>query len=395
MSDSVPPKKDEPTKATEAKSGTSKNRDKPTKPAGASESAEESKPTSKKPGSTGFWWHDPFRSNVSDLRARVFNAALVDSLLKVSDLAGPSMRLLSPDPQVQTLKKEILDLQNAVSKQAGDLKTEIADKTAKERQLKQLNETLTELQKKQDLDFLLSRVSARGEKAILTLPELKEKFFSDVEQPSFVVSIDIRRSTELMLKARSPGMFAAFMTQLCSELEIAIKEEFGVFDKFTGDGVLAFFPEFFSGIDAGYHAIMAAKKALAIFADCYRQNRPSFTTILRDVNLSVGIDYGGVHLVQVAGGLTVVGSPVVYACRLSGGPAGSILLNQPAYEKISDAYGSLCLISETEIEIKHEGGVVCYDLKLSNKSYVPAAPAWITTLKDSDKDAVQAAAPEA
>jgi len=57
-----------------------------------------------------------------------------------------------------------------------------------------------------------------------------------------------------MLKARSPALFAGFMTQLCAALEVTIKEEYGVFDKFTGDGVLAFFPEFFSGKDAGYHA---------------------------------------------------------------------------------------------------------------------------------------------
>jgi len=35
------------------------------------------------------------------------------------------------------------------------------------------------------------------------------------------------------------------MTELCFDLETAIKDEFGVFDKFTGDGVLAFFPEIF------------------------------------------------------------------------------------------------------------------------------------------------------
>jgi len=78
---------------------------------------------------------------------------------------------------------------------------------------------------------------------------------------------------------------------------------------------------------------------------------PRSLSVLRDVNLAVGIDFGGVHLVQVAGGLTVVGNAVVYACRLSGGPPGTILLNQPAYEEISAAYGGLCLITETSIEI--------------------------------------------
>lgn len=293
----------------------------------------------------------------------------------------PDLRsnLITRDPEAQNLRQQILDLQNKLATQAHELTQVKASQKKRDAQLKQLQDTSDELRQKQELDFLLSRVTPAAEKAIMATDALRQQFFTDQEKAAFVVSIDIRRSTDLMLKARSPALFAAFMTQLCAALEIAIKEEFGVFDKFTGDGVLAFFPEFFSGQDAGYHAIKAAERALAIFEDCYLRNRSSFTTILRDVNLAVGIDYGSVHLVQVAGGLTVVGAPVVYACRFSSGPAGTILLNQPAYEKISEAYGNLSLISETEIEIKHEGWTTCYSLKPGNKTFEPAAPAWIGT----------------
>jgi len=292
---------------------------------------------------------------------------------------------LTADPEVQKLRQQILDLQKATASQTWELTQEKASKAKKDAQLKELQRTSAELRQKQKLDFLLSRVTSVAEKAILG-QEALQQFFADQEQPAFVLAIDIRRSTDLMLKARSPALFAAFMTQLCAALERTIKEEYGVFDKFTGDGVLAFFPEFFSGSDAGYHAITVAQRAILIFEECYHRNRSSFTTVLRDVNLAVGIDFGSVHLVQVAGGLTVVGEPVVYACRLSGGPAGAILLNQPAYEKISDRYGNLCLISETDLEIKHEGRIVCYSLKLSNKTFSPAAPPW-TTRATSSADA--------
>jgi len=325
---------------------------------------------------------------------RDFNAALkmytdllkpppkLGSILSSIAQSGDSLRinipsLLAPrDPEVQKLKQQILDLESTLGEKAVQLTQVKADKAEKEAQLQSLKQISAELRKKQELDFLLSRVTTAAEKAILATDALRQKFFAETEQPSFVLAIDIRRSTDLMLKARSPALFAAFMTELCGALEVAIKEEYGVFDKFTGDGVLAFFPEFFSGTDAGYHAIAVAQKALSIFEECYRRNRSSFTTILRDVNLTVGIDFGSVHLVQVAGGLTVVGVPVVYACRLSGGPPGTILLNQPAYEKISETYGNLCLISETDIEIKNEGGIVCYTLKPSNKTFEPAVPSW-------------------
>lgn len=299
-------------------------------------------------------------------------------LSSIPDLYVSSLRA---DPEVQKLRQQILDLQKATTSQTWELTQEKASKAKKDAQLKELQRITAELRQKQKLDFLLSRVTTLAEKAILGQEALPQ-FFTDQEQAAFVLAIDIRRSTDLMLKARSPALFAAFMTQLCAALERAIKEEYGVFDKFTGDGVLAFFPEFFSGTDAGYHAITVAQRAIAIFEECYHRNRSSFTTVLRDVNLAVGIDFGTVHLVQVAGGLTVVGEPVVYACRLSGGPAGAILLNQPAYERISDSYGNLCLISETDIEIKHEGRIVCYGLKPSNKIFTPAAPNWMTAPTD-------------
>ena len=60
------------------------------------------------------------------------------------------------------------------------------------------------------------------------------------------MSIDIRRSTELMLKARTTELFAEFMAGLCEQLQGLIRDKFGIVDKFTGDGLLVSFLEFFS-----------------------------------------------------------------------------------------------------------------------------------------------------
>jgi hypothetical protein len=100
--------------------------------------------------------------------------------------------------------------------------------------------------------------------------------------------------------------------------------------------------------------------------------------VLTDVGLGVGIDAGSVHLVQVAGGITVVGGPVVYACRLSGGPAGKTLVNQPAFEILSERFGTHCFTSETELDIKHEGKLLAYEVRLNDRGYVPTAPQWPT-----------------
>jgi len=180
-----------------------------------------------------------------------------------------------------------------------------------------------------------------------------------------------------MLKARSAADFATFMTSLCTSLGVAVKTNFGVFDKFTGDGVLAFFPSFYSGDDAGYYALRTAQLAQDIFKDLYCQSRNLFSTVLSDVGLGIGIDYGKVHLIKIAGGLTVVGEPVVYACRLGSAPAGTTLLNQPAFEQISPRYGGFCYISDTELPIKHEGGILCYSGRMAKSAYEPKPPPWL------------------
>ena len=98
------------------------------------------------------------------------------------------------------------------------------------------------------------------------------------------------------------------------------------------------------------------------------------------ISISIGIDFGSVRLVQVGGGLTVVGEPVVYACRLSGGPAKTTLVNQPAFEQIIAQCGAMCFANEQTHEIKHEGSVLAYDVRLNGRAYSPALPDWASNL---------------
>jgi hypothetical protein len=53
-------------------------------------------------------------------------------------------------------------------------------------------------------------------------------------------------------------------------------------------------------------------------------------------------------------------------------------LNQPAYERIVAGYSKFCLIAEQELEIKHEGAVLCYELELTSHTFTAAAPDWLS-----------------
>jgi class 3 adenylate cyclase len=289
-----------------------------------------------------------------------------------------------PDPEkVRTLENEIHQLQDKLQKVAGDLQKEKVTAAGHEEREMQLTATLSELTKKQQLAFLLDRISPEAADVLLDSEQLRSDFLNPDPRLLFAMSVDIRRSTDLMLKARTPQAFAKFITKLCNDLMDVVRNNHGVVDKFTGDGILCFFPEFFTGKDAGYYALATADACHAIFKRHYGAHRSSFTSVLTEVGLGIGIDYGECHLVQVAGNLTIVGSPVVYACRLGGAPAGTTLLNQPAYEVVSERHGGYVFLEETSIPIKHEGELAAYAATLSRANPTPLAPAW-RDLKNSD-----------
>jgi len=251
-----------------------------------------------------------------------------------------------------------------------------ASDAEKEEAIQQYVATIEQISEKERLSFLLSRVNEKAQKKLLESGEFQKCFLETHQCNAFVMSVDIRRSTELMSKARSPQQFANFMTILCTELERIIKDNYGVFDKFTGDGVLAFFPDFYSGDDAGIFVVSVADQCHKIFEEKYREFRNSFISVLTEVGLGIGIDYGPSHLVQMAGGLTIVGAPVVYACRMSSAPANTTLLNQQGYEKISENFSTYCSFQETEIEIKNEGKTLAYQVQLNGIEYSPCPPPW-------------------
>lgn len=284
----------------------------------------------------------------------------------------PSVKSQEWERETARLKQEVVSLAHALKKQA-------LEKAASEEETQQFKKMVEDLTTRERLSFLLGRVHSKARSRLLESEDFQKEFLEAKTCNAFVISLDIRRSTELMLKARTPEKFSSFITTLCSTLIDIIVDSFGIFDKFTGDGVLAFFPDFYSGEDAAYNVISAAQRSHAAFEEHYRNCRQSFSPVLLNIGLGIGIDYGNVHLVQVADGWTVVGEPVVYACRLSAAPAGVTLLNQPAYEEIIDKAETYCYANETSLEIKHEGSLLVYEAGLKEKMLSPKSPPWMTS----------------
>lgn len=290
------------------------------------------------------------------------------------------LRRAAIQPHIHDLESDLAKLRKDADGAAKALLTEKASAEEKEKQIHQLEAALRALNEKQALAHLLTRVGEPAHEKLLESESFRAEFAKDTPRNAYVLSIDIRRSTELMLKAREPKLFAEFIMTLAARMRQVIIDSFGVFDKFTGDGILAFFPEFYSGDDAGYFCLDSAAKCHEVFAITYKEHRHCFLSVLADTGLGIGIDYGAVQIVQIGGDVTVVGAPVVYACRMSSCTAGETLVNETAFEKLFADFSTYCDFDETELEIKHEGKTIAHRARLNGKPYAAKRPSWLAAV---------------
>jgi class 3 adenylate cyclase len=209
-------------------------------------------------------------------------------------------------------------------------------------------------------------------KAIKNLDKEKLlEFSSNEEMEMAVMSIDIRKSQEIMLRANTPEEYANFISGLTEKLKTIILDSYGVYDKFTGDGILAYFPVFYSGTDGIKNCCIASQQCHDAFRDFYRECYGFFETVLV-TGLGIGIDYGMAKLLVTNKELTILGSSVVSACRISAAPAGKTYLNITAYKKLKERG---IILKEVEMNVKSEGAIIVYELGLINEKDI-SIPYW-------------------
>ena len=141
----------------------------------------------------------------------------------------------------------------------------------------------------------------------------------------FVMAADIRESTMLMKEAVRFEDFARVMDKFVSAVRRGIGTPGGWFDKFTGDGFLAYwvvqseprhdFQQRF--VEAAGNLAHTAHELIELFhrrvlVDFRRNSR----NLSDGVGLSIGLDAGPGFLVEIAGDITLVGPPVVGAVRM-------------------------------------------------------------------------------
>lgn len=141
----------------------------------------------------------------------------------------------------------------------------------------------------------------------------------------FVLVADIRESTMLMKEAIRFERFALVMDKFVSAVRRGIQGSGGWFDKFTGDGFLAYWilqPAPLEEAEAQFvqaagNLVHTAHSLVELFhsrvLDDFRANSRNLSS---GVGLSIGLDAGPGYIVKIADELTIVGPPVVGAVRM-------------------------------------------------------------------------------
>lgn len=212
-----------------------------------------------------------------------------------------------------------------------------------------------ELREENLLEYLAKHAPFGWEKEKTKYLQLLDEYL-DHEKPlrMIVLSADIRKSTFLMQESVSFRKFAQLMGKFIDQTAALIEESGGWFDKFTGDGFLAYwlqpeespdYVEFFGVCQTLLHTFKETGM------DIFRKNCRNFPA---GVGLSLGIDKGDAYMVTMAGDLTIVGPPVVGAVRMVSAAEQpwetvcNVFLGDALFEDRAN------LLSEYQIEIRRE-----------------------------------------
>jgi len=139
------------------------------------------------------------------------------------------------------------------------------------------------------------------------------------------MAADIRESTSLMKEAIQFERFAQVMDKFVSSVRRGITRSGGWFDKFTGDGFLAYWIVQNAQPDASSEGFVqtagdvadAARALIDLFHNRVLEDfRDNARNLSAGVGLSIGLDAGPGYLMKIADELTIVGPPVVGAVRM-------------------------------------------------------------------------------
>lgn len=182
----------------------------------------------------------------------------------------------------------------------------------------------------------------RGHLPWQALSLINKTFIEDLSKSdTLVIVADIRKSQDLMTYGPDADFFRDKIIEFTEATRKIIKENYGIFDKFTGDGFLCYFNSNLCekfGFNY-YKQMLKAVNEIMSFAE------PFFEEWIKHIRklppnssgLTIGIDSGNVIFRDLDNHLFAIGDSIVWANRMSSaGKKGEIIVNNLPYHRIRE-----------------------------------------------------------
>lgn len=191
---------------------------------------------------------------------------------------------------------------------------------------------------------------------------------------TLVVVGDIRRSQDLMTYGSNPDIYREKIIEFMDCTRQILKSNCGLYDRFTGDGFIAYFNEYMceqEGKDY-YEMMLKSCREILEFSNPFFNE---WVKLLRripemEIGLCIGVDSGMVSFKDLNNQLFAIGDACVWATRMnSAGEKGDIILNNIPYQVLSSSLnGNNC----NKINSITKGGehFSAYRLQIKNIHYV-------------------------
>lgn len=163
---------------------------------------------------------------------------------------------------------------------------------------------------------------------------------------TIVLIADIRKSQDLMTYGPDADFFRDKILEFTTEMRRIIKNHYGVFDKFTGDGFLCYFNSHLCerfGVDY-YEQVVKSCNEIMQFSEAFFKDWVKNIRKLppNSSGLTIGIDSGIVKFRDLDNHLFAIGDSIIWANRMSSsGEKGEIILNNIPYHQIKEKCSKL------------------------------------------------------
>lgn len=180
---------------------------------------------------------------------------------------------------------------------------------------------------------------------------INDDFVNQMSSTDTIVLVaDIRKSQDLMTYGLSADFFRDKILEFTTNMRKIIKDNCGVFDKFTGDGFICYFNSHICeqfGKDY-YEQFINACKEIMEFSNIFFSEWVKHIRKLppNSSGLTIGVDSGIVKFRDLDNHLFAIGESIVWANRMSSaGEKDEIVLNNIPYHKVNDSRSDIAFES--------------------------------------------------